>query len=229
MGAAGLLALRPSGMLGLRRSGQNPDHGGTAGLRKVTCCPGKPGQSVALCLGFSKWPQGGWVALLPAGGPVQLSELRDVICPPSLVTSLLLREPLPSLGLGFLISKMRGVGPRCFSSGSQGWSGEGPCGGGPSPLSRTRMGQGEPLSRKKISLLGPLLLTQLPKSRWGSWGYKERSRALAGVLRSLWKSRASPRDSQCRENTIRTPSPSGGLGCGTAAHTQRGTGSRRSH
>lgn len=124
---------------------------------------------------------------------------------------------------------MRGVGPRCFSSGSPGWSGEGPCGGGPSPLSRTRMEQGEPLSRKKISLLGPLLLTQLPKSRWGSWGYKERSRVLAGVLRSLWKSRASPRDSQCRENTILTPSPSGGLGCGTAAHTQRGTGSRRSH
>lgn len=106
MGPAGLLALRPLGTLGLGRSGQNPDHGGPTGLRKVTCHPGKPGQSVALCLGFCKWPPRG--ELLPAWGPGQLSELRDVICPPGLVTSSLRREPLPSLGLSFLITEIRG-------------------------------------------------------------------------------------------------------------------------
>lgn len=51
-------------------------------------------------------PSGG---LLPAWGPGQLSELRDVICPPGLVTSLLFRrEPLPSLVLSFLIAEIRG-------------------------------------------------------------------------------------------------------------------------
>ena len=46
--------------------------------------------------------------LLPVGGPVQLSKLCDVISPPSLATSLLWGESLPSLGLSFLIGKMRG-------------------------------------------------------------------------------------------------------------------------
>lgn len=146
--------------------------------------------------------------LLPVGGPGQPSEPRDVICPPSLVSSLLWRKPLPSPG--FLTSETWGWDEHAdglLGQGAPSWVSRGALWGSV-PAKQNQDGAWGACFQDEGLLLATSHAHSASKTRVGVVGYKKPV-GEPGITRAQPESEKGCPDFQ----------PFQGLGCRTAAHT----------